>query len=255
MDTVSAEYRSASTGIQLSVVVPVFNEIENVSPLVDEIAFVLEGGRYAYEILFVDDGSTDGTPERLASTVLKMPTLNYVSHQHNCGQSAATVTGVVQARGAIIATLDGDGQNDPSDIPQLVDALQQEDPEGLLRTLVVGRRRKRRDTWVRRISSRLANGVRSSLLKDNTPDTGSGLKVFYRHAFLELPVFDHMHRFLPALFLRNGGRVISIEVNHRERKRGSSKYGIHNRLWVGIVDLMGMMWLQRRTVRPEIKER
>lgn len=252
MNSDTAECRSASNGTQLSVVVPVFNEIDNLIPLVGEIASSLDG-RYAYEILFVDDGSMDGTPEQLKSMSKEVPALKCVCHLHNAGQSAATVTGVVHARGAIIVTLDGDGQNDPTDIPKLVDALQQEDPEGRRNTLVVGRRRKRQDTWVRRVSSRLANGVRSRLLKDNTPDTGSGLKVFYRHAFLELPKFDHMHRFLPALFLRNGGQAISIEVNHRERKRGSSKYGIHNRLWVGIVDLLGMMWLQRRAIRPEIK--
>lgn len=240
--------------IQLSVVVPVFNEIDNVTPLVDEIVAALSG-RYAYEIIYVDDGSSDGTQELLVSLESSNPAFRFVCHQKNAGQSAAIATGVAHARGLLIATLDGDGQNDPADIPKLVDALNRGGRERLHNILVVGRRRKRQDTWIRRISSRVANGVRSRMLNDNTPDTGSGLKVFSRQTFLELPKFDHMHRFLPALVIRNGGQVISIEVNHRQRKRGTSKYGIHNRLWVGIVDLIGVMWLQRRAICPEVKDR
>jgi dolichol-phosphate mannosyltransferase len=240
--------------IQLSVVVPVFNEIDNVTPLVGEIVAALSD-RYAYEIIYVDDGSSDGTPELLASLERSNPAFRFVCHQKNAGQSAAIATGVTHARGLLIATLDGDGQNDPADIPKLVDALNRGGREALHNTLVVGRRRKRRDAWIRRISSRVANGVRSRMLKDNTPDTGSGLKVFSRQTFLDLPRFDHMHRFLPALVIRNRGRVISIEVNHRQRTRGTSKYGIHNRLWVGIVDLVGVMWLQRRAIYPDLKDR
>jgi glycosyltransferase involved in cell wall biosynthesis len=254
MNSETTENQVLSSGIQLSVVVPVFNEKENITPLVDEIIAIVEG-RYTYEIIYVDDGSTDGTPELLASLAHRHPVFRYVCHQGNAGQSAAIVSGVAHARGQLIVTLDGDGQNDPADIPKLVSVLYRDGQEGRDNTLVVGRRRKRRDTWIRRISSRLANGVRSRLLKDATPDTGSGLKVFSRQTFLNLPRFDHMHRFLPALVMRNKGRVISIEVNHRERRRGTSKYGIHNRLWVGIVDLMGVMWLQRRAICPEIKKR
>lgn len=252
MDAETAQ--NENNTMQLSVVVPVFNEIDNVTPLIDEIISALSN-RYAYEILYVDDGSSDGTPELLASLERTKTAFRFVCHQKNAGQSAAIATGVAHARGTLIATLDGDGQNDPADIPKLVDALNRGGPDRLDNTLVVGRRRKRRDTWVRRISSRLANGVRSRMLGDNTPDTGSGLKVFSRQTFLDLPRFDHMHRFLPALVIRNRGRVISIEVNHRQRKRGTSKYGIHNRLWVGIVDLIGVMWLQRRAICPEVKDR
>jgi dolichol-phosphate mannosyltransferase len=241
--------------VELSVIVPVYNESENVAPLIEEIKTALEG-RFTYEIVYVDDGSQDGTMELLASLSREIPVLRFVGHQSNYGQSAAVLTGIRHARGELIATLDGDGQNDPVDIPKLVEALKQaskkQDRNPML--MVVGRRLKRRDTWVRRISSRLANGVRSSLLKDDTPDTGSGLKVFPRALFLQLPAFDHMHRFLPALVLRNRGEVISIEVNHRQRQRGKSKYGIRNRLWVGIVDLVGVMWLQRRPVSPIINK-
>lgn len=240
--------------VQISIVVPVYNEKENISPLVDEITNALER-RYPYEIVYVDDGSRDGTPDLLMSLTRRNPAMRHICHDGNFGQSAALATGVIHAQGRIIATLDGDGQNDPADIPKLVEVLEQAGGEGMDNILVVGRRRKRRDSWVRRISSRLANGVRSRLLKDNTPDTGSGLKVFSRQTFMELPKFDHMHRFLPALVIRNKGKVISIEVNHRERLLGESKYGISNRLWVGIVDLIGVMWLQRRPICADIKKR
>jgi dolichol-phosphate mannosyltransferase len=250
MTSETAEYENKEK--RLSVVVPVFNEIGNIASLVDEIRTALSG-RYAYEIIYVDDGSSDGTFELLQNLEQSNPDFRFVCHRKNAGQSAAIATGVTNARGHLIATLDGDGQNDPADIPKLVEALIKSGKEGLHNTLVVGRRRKRRDSRVRRISSRVANGVRSRMLKDNTPDTGSGLKVFSRQTFMQLPRFDHMHRFLPALVIRNKGQVISIEVNHRQRKRGVSKYGIHNRLWVGIVDLIGVMWLQRRPINPEVK--
>lgn len=239
---------------QMSVVVPVYNEIDNIPPLVNEIVNALEG-RFAYEMVYVDDGSTDGTVKLLEEIGLGIPALRVVCHDGNFGQSAAMATGIKHARGRIIATLDGDGQNDPADIPNLAEVLIQAGEPAMDAILVVGRRRKRRDSWVRRVSSRLANGVRARLLKDNTPDTGSGLKVFTRRLFMDLPRFDHMHRFLPALVMRNNGTVMSIDVNHRERLRGKSKYGISNRLWVGIVDLIGVMWLQRRPNCPDIKKR
>jgi dolichol-phosphate mannosyltransferase len=154
------------------------------------------------------------------------------------------------ARHSVIATLDGDGQNDPADIPRLLDDYLRGFAEGT--RLVTGHRVQRRDTWLRRMSSRIANGVRSRLLHDHTPDTGCGLKVFARDDFLALPFFDHMHRFLPALIARHGGRIVSLPVNHRPRTRGKSKYGVTNRLWVGITDLLGVMWLRRRAVQPEI---
>jgi len=238
--------------MDLSVVVPVRNEQENIEPLVDEIRAALDG-QMDYEIIYVDDGSTDATAERLAAARRDCPRLRVLRHRVACGQSAAVHSGVRAARAAWIATLDGDGQNDPADIPRLLAVLNGPDrPPGL--QLIAGYRRRRRDSWVKRLSSRVANRVRGALLRDRTPDTGCGLKVFSREAFLALPVFDHMHRFLPALVQRGGGEVVSVEVNHRPRTRGASKYGVHNRLWVGLVDLLGVMWLQRRARRPAVTE-
>ena len=238
----------------LSVVVPVFNELENIEPLVEEIRHALDG-LIDYEILYVDDGSSDGSPALLEKLAAQHARLRFVAHETNCGQSAAMVTGVVSARGALIATLDGDGQNDPADIPKLLAHLSNLADSRIDRVLVVGRRERRRDTWLKRISSRVANGVRSRMLNDQTPDTGSGLKVFTRSMFLALPMFDHMHRFLPALVIRNQGSVISVATNHRQRRLGTSKYGLHNRLWIGIIDMLGVMWLQRRPMRASMIER
>lgn len=240
--------------VDLSVVVPVRNEAGNIGPLIDEICAALDG-RLEYEVIYVDDGSTDATPDELAAIARDFPRLRIIHHEHSCGQSTAVRSGVRHARGAWIATLDGDGQNDPGDIPRLLDQRQRSLDAGSATLMCVcGYRRKRRDTWLKRLSSRIANGVRSRLLGDSTPDTGCGLKLFARDGFLELPYFDHMHRFLPALFLRAGGRIVSVEVNHRPRQAGRSKYGLHNRLWVGIVDLFGVMWLQRRAKVPVITE-
>jgi dolichol-phosphate mannosyltransferase len=165
-------------------------------------------------------------------------------HARQSGQSTAVRNGVKAARGAWIATLDGDGQNDPADIPKLLATAL--NPKSDRLRLVMGNRTTRRDTWLRRLSSRVANGVRGGLLKDGTPDTGCGIKVFDRAVFMDMPRFNHMHRFMPALFQREGFDVVSVPVNHRERTRGKSKYGLNNRLWVGIVDLFGVMWLIRR---------
>ena len=240
----------------LSVVVPVRNEGPNIAPLVAEIRAALAG--VPHEIIYVDDGSGDDTPDRLreAGVIVRR-------HRTGCGQSAAIVTGVRAARGEWVATLDGDGQNDPADIPLLfaracadwcadlgadagVDA-------GIGPLLVAGHRTRRRDGWVKRRTSRVANSVRAALLHDRTPDTGCGLKLFRRDAFLELPHFDHMHRYLPALFIRAGGRVESVPVNHRPRTRGMSNYGTLDRLWVGLFDLVGVYWLQRRWRRPMVE--
>ena len=239
--------------MELSVVVPVLNEAENVEPLVAEIQAALDGV-VDYEVIYVDDGSSDGTVERLAALQRRLPAgrLRVLCHRRNYGQTTALRTGVKAARAPWIATLDGDGQNDPADIPRLLAARDApEAPENLL--LVSSLRAKRRDSWLRRISSRIANGVRQRLLHDRTSDTGSGLKLFSREAFLELPYFDHMHRFIPALMLRSG-EMVTVEVHHRPRRHGKSKYGVHNRLWVGIVDMLGVMWLQRRFVAPEVEE-
>ena len=239
---------------QLAVVVPVKNEADNILPLISEIRSVL-AGRWPFEIVYVDDGSDDATPKRLTEARERVPELRWIRHRRSCGQSQAVASGIKWARAAIVATLDGDGQNDPADIPALVARLLEE-PESMRdRLLVAGHRQKRQDTVIRRLSSRLANGVRAGLLGDATPDTGCGLKVFSREAFLDMPRFDHMHRFLPALMIRRGGRVVSVPVNHRPRERGTSKYGVWNRLWVGIVDLFGVIWLQRRASNPEIESR
>jgi len=230
--------------LQVSVVIPVCNEQDNVLPLAREIHSAL-AGRYRHETIFVDDGSTDGTAAAVRAARLDgMPQIRLIRHAVRSGQSAAVATGVRAARAPWIATLDGDGQNDPADIPKLLDRASGADSPRL--RLVMGNRTTRRDTWLRRMSSRVANGVRGRLLRDGTPDTGCGIKVFDRAVFLDMPRFDHMHRFMPALFQREGYEVVSVPVNHRERTRGKSKYGLHNRLWVGIVDLFGVMWLIRR---------
>ncbi|HKQ84636.1 MAG TPA: glycosyltransferase family 2 protein [Steroidobacteraceae bacterium] len=231
---------SSAPGPSLSVVIPVCNEADNVLPLGLEIQAAL--AQRNYEIIFVDDGSTDGTGARVLELRRQVPQVRLLRHSRRSGQSIALCTGVRAARAAWVATLDGDGQNDPADIPALIGAMEQ----GADLKLIMGQRKSRQDSWVRRMSSRIANGVRVRLLHDDTPDTGCGIKLFHRHTFLELPVFNHMHRFLPALFQRAGGRVISVPVRHRPRTRGQSKYGIGNRLWVGIVDLFGVRWLIRR---------
>ena len=229
----------------ISVVIPVCNEEDNVVPLAREIEAALRGRR-PFEILFVDDGSTDGTAEAVRTARDEIPEVRLVRHSRRSGQSAAVASGVQRARGEWIATLDGDGQNDPADFPAMLDALAAARDAGEDVRLVMGNRVTRRDTWLRRLSSRVANGVRGSLLDDGTPDTGCGIKLMHRDTFLQLPFFDHLHRFLPALYQRQGAKVISVPVGHRPRTRGTSKYGLHNRLWVGIVDLFGVMWLKSR---------
>ncbi|MGZ8219652.1 glycosyltransferase family 2 protein [Methylomagnum sp.] len=238
--------------MELSVVVPVHNETENLRPLIEEIAAAL-GESLDYEIVYVDDGSTDGTLAALTALRAEFPRLRVLRHVRCCGQSTALRTGIQAARGVVIATLDGDGQNNPADIPALLAAWRGLSADGTA-AMVAGYRRQRKDTGWRRFSSKVANGVRGGLLKDHTPDTGCGLKVFSRALFLALPYFDHMHRFLPALAQRAGGRIISFEVDHRPRTRGVSKYGTWRRLWVGIWDLLGVMWLQRRAQVPEVEE-
>ncbi len=238
--------------MDLSVVVPVFNEQENLKPLIDEIHAALDD-QLDFEIIYVNDGSTDETLAILKALREQDERLRVLSHAVSCGQSTAVRTGVKAARAPWIATLDGDGQNDPADIMSLFTLVQQENRDSDL-CMIAGWRKKRQDSRLKKFSSRLANGVRARVLKDDTPDTGCGLKLFSREIFLELPYFDHMHRFLPALVLRTGKKVQSVEVNHRPRNKGVSKYGVHNRLWTGIVDMLGVLWLQRRGKRPEITE-
>ena len=235
--------------MDISIVIPVKNEADNIAPLVREIRAALDDF-VCYEIVFVDDGSEDSTAAEVMRLAAGVPHLRLLRHAESRGQSAAIRTGVKAAHAEWIATLDGDGQNDPADIRKLWKV-------GILRsgsnpTLVNGHRKRRQDSWSKRTASRFANAVRRRLLEDNTPDTGCGLKLFSRSLFLDLPFFDHMHRFLPALVLREGGTVHSIPVNHRPRYRGVSKYGVFDRLGVGIVDLFGVLWLKRRAARPHL---
>ena len=234
----------------ISVVVPVRNEAPNILSLISEIRAALVG--ISHEIVYVDDGSTDATPQRLRQALAEGAPLRIIRHKSSCGQSAGVITGVNQARGVWIATLDGDGQNDPASIPEMLARAQTEERTGPQPILIAGWRQKRRDTSAKRWGSRIANRVRASILRDATPDTGCGLKVFRRDAFQTIPHFDHMHRFLPALFIRQGGRVISVPVNHRPRLEGQSNYNNWQRVRVGIVDLAGMYWLQRRWRAAEI---
>jgi dolichol-phosphate mannosyltransferase len=237
---------------ELSVVVPVKNEAENILPLLAEIHSALQG-KVEFEVVYVDDGSDDATPAVLAQAKSIHPRLVVVRHRASCGQSQAVATGVKYASGSLIGTLDGDGQNDPADLPAMLDRWCKA-PDGLRPGLMItGWRANRRDNGIRKLSSRLANGVRSKLLKDGSPDSGSGIKLLPRALFLDLPRFDHMHRFMAALVIRAGGTVETVRVNHRPRERGISKYGVWNRLWVGIIDLIGMMWLIRRARNPVVE--
>ena len=228
---------------RVAVVIPVHNESDNIAALVDEVHAALADVT-TFEIVVVDDASSDETPNRLAELAARYPRLRALRHRTNCGQSAAMATAIRSAAAPLIATLDGDGQNDPADIPRLLQKWDQGNAS--TPRLLAGWRTTRRDNWLRRISSKVANAVRGSLLGDRTPDTGCGLKLFERATFLALPYFDHMHRFLPALVLRNGGEVISVPVRHRPRQHGRSHYGVLDRLFVGIVDIAGVLWLRRR---------
>jgi len=240
---------------QLSVVVPVFNEQDNVAPLVGEIVAALrgrapdEGGDF--EIVYVDDHSTDATFDTLRRLKAEVPELRVLRHVTNSGQSTAIRTGVKAARGGWIATLDGDGQNDPADIPKLLAQRAQSAAEV---KLFAGWRVNRQDSGSKRWASRLANAIRTRMLRDDTPDTGCGTKLFEREAFLELPFFNHMHRYLPALMQRAGWKTRSVPVNHRHRTTGVSKYNNLNRAMVGIADLRGVAWLIRRGKVTRVEE-
>ena len=229
---------------------PVRNEAGNVAPLVAEIAAALAGR--VFEILYVNDGSRDGTEQELRGLMTLRPWLRQLRHAQSCGQSAAVRSGVIAARAAVVVTLDGDGQNDPSFIPALLAALEQGAPQI---GLVAGQRVGRKATGFKRWQSRTANAVRDAVLKDGTRDTGCGLKAFRRDLFLALPYFDGLHRFLPALVRREGYDVGYVDVVDRPRRHGTSNYGLWDRLWVGILDLAGVWWLIRRRRRvPECEE-
>lgn len=225
----------------VSVVIPVKDEADNVGPLAREIAAALRG-QGPHEILFVDDGSSDGTTAALAALKTEIPELRVLRHARNLGQSRAIRTGVKAARGETIVTLDGDGQNDPTDIPALLKVLDADTALGM----VSGVRVKRRDTASRRLASRLGNGFRNAMLHDGATDTGCGLKAFRRALFLDLPYFDHLHRYLIALAQREGWKVAFVPVNHRPRLSGASKYTNLGRLLVSLQDLLGVRWLMRR---------
>ena len=239
-----------STTPQLSVVVPVHNEEDNVAPLVGEIVTALRGV-IDFEIVYVDDTSKDATLQRLRDLQASVPELRVIRHLSNAGQSTAVRNGVKAARAPWIATLDGDGQNDPADIPKL---LAQRDSAAADIKLFAGWRVNRQDSGSKRWASKWANAIRARMLRDDTPDTGCGIKLFEREAFLDLPYFDHMHRYLPALMQRAGWATLSVPVNHRPRGAGQSKYTNLGRAIVGVRDLLGVAWLITRSRRTEVQE-
>lgn len=239
--------------IPISIVIPMYNEVDNVEPFVNEIHDALKDKVATFEIIVVDDGSSDGTGERLTQLKSSVPTLRVLGHLGNFGQSAATVSGIRAAIHPWIITMDGDAQNDPHDIPLLLEKLeQQSDLSQPL--LIAGNRKKRNDSALRKLSSRVGNGVRNAILKDDCMDTGCSLKLFSRDTFMKMPHFNHLHRFIPSLIKRAGGKIINVPVSHRARTHGTSKYGVMNRLWVGIVDLFGVKWLMKRPCNPNVKE-
>lgn len=235
---------------QLSVVIPMYNEEDNVKPLIDEVTTAL-ADHPDFEIIVVDDGSTDATHTRLQALTRNNPHVRPLQHCRNFGQSVGVLSGVRAASKAWIITLDGDGQNDPQDIMKLAQAVveQQTFKKPIL---VAGHRVNRKDSRWKKFGSHFANSIRRRCLRDNCPDTGCGIKLFPRDAFLTLPHFNHLHRYLPALFQRAGGTVINVPVNHRPRTQGQSKYGNFGRLKVGIIDLLGVAWLIRRPCKSEL---
>jgi len=230
---------------EISVVVPVHDEEGAAGPLAREIAQAFKGR--SFEMVFVNDASKDGTLAELEALKGELPMLRVLNHAKNAGQSRAVRSGILAARGPIIVTLDGDGQNPPADAPKLADALIAAGPEV---ALVGGVRAKRQDTGAKRWASKWANGIRKSLLNDDAVDTGCGLKAFRRDAFLRLPYFDHIHRYLPALMIREGYQNRFMDVGHRGRETGRSKYTNLGRLWAALSDLLGVMWLRTRSRNP-----
>ncbi len=236
-----SEIFASATAPAVSIVVPVRNEADNIAPLVDEIAAALDKD-LAFELIYVNDGSTDRTQAELTRLMASRPWLRQIRHEISCGQSAAVSSGVIHARAAIVVTLDGDGQNDPAFIPALLEAMTKAPHIGL----VAGQRVGRQATGFKKLQSRVANAVRSVVLRDGTRDTGCGLKAFRRDLFLRLPYFDGLHRFLPALVRREGYAIGYVDVVDRPRRAGTSNYGMWDRLWIGILDLLGVWWLIRR---------
>ncbi|MEX0628388.1 MAG: glycosyltransferase family 2 protein [Cucumibacter sp.] len=237
--------------MQLSIVIPAFNEQGNIAGLVSEIVALVEADMLG-EIIVVDDASTDGTASEVASLLSNTPQLRCLRHRRHAGQSAALLTGARAARFAVIATLDGDGQNDPRDIATLVSALAA--PGGDGPALVGGIRARRWATGSKRTASRVANTIRRWVLRDDCPDTGCGIKVMWRDALVDLPAFRGIHRYLPALFLARGYKTAYLPVNDRPRRAGVSKYSNFNRALIGLYDLVGVGWLLRRMVEVEFTE-
>ena len=240
--------------IEISVLVPVMNEAGNIRPLIDEICEALQGRRF--EIIYVDDASTDSSPAELADSAAAVPQLRVLRHQSRAGQSAAIRSALHAARGDLIGVLDGDGQNVPADFPALEAALlEAAPPESGTVGMAAGIRARRKDSPTRLLASRAARWIRRTLLADTHPDSGCGIKILHRSLFLQLPFFNHMHRFMPSLVKRHGGMVIGVAVAHRARVRGTSKYRILDRLFVGISDIFGVIWLLRRAPRQgEVSE-
>lgn len=240
----------SSSQPSVSIVVPVRNEADNIAPLIEEITAAL-GERWAYEIIYVNDGSTDATGERLAAIMAQRHNLRQLRHAKSGGQSAAVRSGVRAARGVIVATLDGDGQNNPAFLPDLIAAVE----KGANVGLAAGQRVGRKDTGFKKFQSRVANKVRNAILQDGTRDTGCGLKAFRREVFLTMPYFDGLHRFLPALVRREGFDIAYVDVIDRPRHSGVSNYGFFDRLWIGIMDLAGVWWLiRRKKPTPDVTE-
>jgi dolichol-phosphate mannosyltransferase len=249
----TSEYSFFGKNGMISVIVPVKNEQENIKPLLQEIAKSLRGFA-PFEIIYIDDGSTDQTSEILHASGEEFHELRFLSHKTSCGQSSSIRTGILSAKGSIIVTLDGDGQNDPADIPRLVTPLLRENAP-LRLGMVAGQRRQRIDHASKQWASKVANFIRSRLLRDGVRDTGCGLKAFRKDAYLLLPFFDHQHRYLPALMIREGFSIDLMDVNHRGRQAGRSNYGTLDRLWAGLSDIFGVFWLlQRRKRTVQITE-
>lgn len=228
----------------ITVVVPVCNEQENIEPLLKEIITASNHVPIS-EIIYVDDGSTDQSFGALVKLRPEIPMLRVIRHSMRLGQSAAFMNGIRAAGNTLVVLMDGDGQNNPQDIEKLYGCYQEHVPKHK-KLMVAGQRLKRQDNFLRRISSRLANRIRSRILKDNIRDTGCSLKLIRREDYLRLPYFNHMHRFLPSLLMRDHVQVMTVDVSHRPRAAGISKYGFWDRLWVGIFDLIGVKWLQCR---------
>lgn len=239
---------------QISIVIPAKNEVDNLRPLIGEIRAAMDG-QFDYELIYVDDGSTDASFATLqAIRADGYDRLTVVRHAVSTGQSLAILSGAWAARGEWLVVLDADGQNDPADIPGMLRAVQAAHARDPSVWGVIGHRVNRRDDWVKRLSSKIANSFRDAMLHDGVPDVGCGLKAVLRERYLRLPSFNHMHRYIPTLIQAQGGQMLVHPVNHRPRLAGKSNYGVWNRLWVGLVDVMGVWWLKRRAKVVRVQE-